>query len=303
LMLWHVRANANVKGRPNMKASDFQKWVNTELIPNHMPELRGFRNRGSVEVAAEETPKSPWAIPRATWKISLRTAKRWLFELGFRKTKHRKTMYIDGHERADVVLDRKRYVEELATYTPYMCIYCGDDMDIVTPPDKIDKAEVVLVVHDETVLHQHDGEDWSYQEEGGSSSLNQKSMGAGYHVSGFLSEKVGRLTMTKLQWDAYLSSLDAAGQLRAMLASEFHQAHKPDVGHLDANVSMFIGKTRATQATCIRRATGRVTTCTSSSTTPPPCSKSSTRAARAFFSLIIPPATPRWQMTRCSRRA
>ena len=83
---------------------------------------------------------------------------------GFRKTKHRKTMYIDGHERADVVLDRKRYVEELATYTPYMCNYCGDDMDIVTPPDKTDKAEVVLVVHDETVLHQHDGEDWSYQE-------------------------------------------------------------------------------------------------------------------------------------------
>ena len=41
LMMWHVRANANVKGRPNMKASDFQKWVNTELIPNHMPELRG----------------------------------------------------------------------------------------------------------------------------------------------------------------------------------------------------------------------------------------------------------------------
>ena len=47
-------------------------------------------------------------------------------------------------------------------------------------------------------------------------------MGAGYHVSGFLSEKVGRLTMTKMQWDAYLSSLDADGKLRAMLASDFH---------------------------------------------------------------------------------
>ena len=67
-------------------------------------------------------------------------------------------------------------------------------------------------------------------------------MGAGYHVSGFLSGKVGRLTMTKMQWDAYLSSLDADGKLRAMLASDFHRAHKPDVGHLDANVSMFIGK-------------------------------------------------------------
>ena len=83
---------------------------------------------------------------------------------GFRKTEHRKTIYIDGHERADVVLDRKRYVEQLVTYTPIMCQYGGDGMDIVTPPDKTDKAEVVLMVHDETVLHQYDGEDWSYQE-------------------------------------------------------------------------------------------------------------------------------------------
>ena len=69
-------------------------------------------------------------------------------------------MYIDGHERDDVVSNRSRYVHELATYLPYMCQYGGDRMDIVTPPQKTDKAEVILVVHDETVLHQNDGEDW-----------------------------------------------------------------------------------------------------------------------------------------------
>ena len=37
------------------------------------------------------------------------------------------------------------------------------------------------------------------REVGGSSSLNQKSQGAGYHVSGFLSKKVGRLKITKEQ--------------------------------------------------------------------------------------------------------
>ena len=43
-------------------------------------------------------------------------------------------------------------------------------------------------VHDEVVLHQSD--------------LNQKSQGACYHVSGSLSEKAGRLEITRKQWDA-----------------------------------------------------------------------------------------------------
>jgi len=36
LATWFVRANANVKGRANMKASDFQRWCITFLIPNHL---------------------------------------------------------------------------------------------------------------------------------------------------------------------------------------------------------------------------------------------------------------------------
>jgi len=45
LATWFVRANANVKGRPNMKASDFQRWVNTFLIPTHLTKLRPFRSK------------------------------------------------------------------------------------------------------------------------------------------------------------------------------------------------------------------------------------------------------------------
>jgi len=43
-------------------------------------------------------------------------------------------------------------------------------------------------VHDEVVLHQND--------------LKPKSQGVGYHVSGFLLEKVGRLKITRKQWGA-----------------------------------------------------------------------------------------------------
>ena len=83
---------------------------------------------------------------------------------------------------------------------------------------------------------------------GGSSSLNQKSQGAGYHVSGFLSEKVGRLKITKEQWEGYLAGLDDGARERAEAGTVFHcdAAHgKQEEGHLDANVCMFIGKAHA----------------------------------------------------------
>ena len=83
---------------------------------------------------------------------------------------------------------------------------------------------------------------------GRSSSLNQKSQGAGYHVSGFLSEKVGRLKITKEQWEGYLAGLDDGARERAEAGTVFHcdAAHgKQEEGHLDANVCMFIGKAHA----------------------------------------------------------
>ena len=84
---------------------------------------------------------------------------------------------------------------------------------------------------------------------GGSSGLNQKSQGAGYHVSGFLSEKVGRLKITKQQWDDYLAGLpDDAARARAREFTVFHRdaTHgNSEEGHLDANVCKFIGKAHA----------------------------------------------------------
>ena len=70
-------------------------------------------------------------------------------------------MYIDNHERADVVKDRLRYIAELDQYLSRMDQYGGADMNDVTPRTS-EEAEVVLVVHDEVVVHQNDGEDWSY---------------------------------------------------------------------------------------------------------------------------------------------
>ena len=78
-----VRENAFKKGEPNMTARSFCFWVNDELLPSC---------------------NLPPQYPRC---ISVATARRWLHHLGFSPRSHRKGVYIDGHEREDVVEHRK----------------------------------------------------------------------------------------------------------------------------------------------------------------------------------------------------
>ena len=52
----------------------------------------------------------PDASPRRN-KICKRTAKCWLWKLGFRCVESRKGAYIDGHEREDVIEYRKEYLD------------------------------------------------------------------------------------------------------------------------------------------------------------------------------------------------
>ena len=75
LALEWVRTHAYVKGKPNMTATDFCTWINSSLLPK----------------VVEHHPSAPT-------KISVRTASRWLHNLGFEKVSSKKGIYIDGHE-------------------------------------------------------------------------------------------------------------------------------------------------------------------------------------------------------------
>ena len=52
-------------------------------------------------------------MPNAPSKITARTAKHWLDKLGFEQLSSKKGIYIDGHERADVVKYQKLYLKKL----------------------------------------------------------------------------------------------------------------------------------------------------------------------------------------------
>ena len=80
-----VSAQANAKGQPNMRMSDFCAWVNTNLLPN--------------------TTLEPGFPRRIGWE----TARKWLHGPGFDFICPKKGSFVDGHEREDVVEHRKKF--------------------------------------------------------------------------------------------------------------------------------------------------------------------------------------------------
>ena len=84
-----LRETAYKKGQPNMTASTFATWINTDLLPNsHLP-------------------------PGFPCSITPRTARKWLHDLGFSPRQYIKGLYFDGHEREDVTEYRRIYLRKL----------------------------------------------------------------------------------------------------------------------------------------------------------------------------------------------
>lgn len=69
-----------------MTTTDFCKWVNKTLLPNFTLE------------------------PGFPWKVSVETAHTWLHHLGFEVLIPKKGIFIDGHERPDVVASREMFL-------------------------------------------------------------------------------------------------------------------------------------------------------------------------------------------------
>ena len=82
----YICSNANVKGKPNLTVSQFCHWVNNDLLPN--------------------TTLEP-GFPR---KISVETSRKWTHELGFVVVTKKKWMFVDWHERDDVVEYRRKFL-------------------------------------------------------------------------------------------------------------------------------------------------------------------------------------------------
>ena len=139
--------------------------------------------------------------PNIPGSISVRMAQRWLHKLGFDPCSTRKGVYIDGHERSDVVEYRKLYLKrlEIISLTHASPPFCQDEQPVehfIGPQRK----SVVLFFHDESTFHSNEDQRWMWAEKG-KQPIRPKGLGQSIMVSDFVDEFNGLLTLTEGEFE------------------------------------------------------------------------------------------------------
>ena len=140
-----------------MTAQSFWDWVNSSLLP------------------------SSHLQPHFPRSISVCTAIRWLHHLRFKPVSHKKGVYIDGHEREDVVRHRKSFLKTLGelreSHKPPPP--SSDDPPQIKRDEDDEKKELVVI---ESIFNTNEGQTWMWGEEDRPAIL-PKTKGSGIMVS------------------------------------------------------------------------------------------------------------------------
>jgi hypothetical protein len=122
--------------------------------------------------------------------ISKVTAQRWLSQMKWRYAEKKNGMYIDGHERDDVVAYRHAFVHR---WVDYEARFPFPDANGNASPCASDSRPLVLITHDESIFFQNDERTtcWSHQDS--RPTPKPKGDGQSLMVSDFLTAEWGRL--------------------------------------------------------------------------------------------------------------
>jgi hypothetical protein len=101
---------------------------------------------------------SSTSISDSSHRIRARTARRWLNKMGFIFGSSRKDIYLDGHEREDVVKYRNEIFLKSWQELSSQFVSFSENGSWEEPSDlQSDKKPVVLVTHDESTFNANDG--------------------------------------------------------------------------------------------------------------------------------------------------
>jgi hypothetical protein len=81
---------------------------------------------------------------------------RWLARLNWKYGKKLNGMYIDGHERDDVVAYRDAFVNRWAEYKQCFHIWNNTDVDSTLMRPPCNSLPLILVTYDESTFYQND---------------------------------------------------------------------------------------------------------------------------------------------------
>ena len=201
----YVRENANVKGKANMTSVSFCKWVNEELLPNQVLEP---------------------GYPR---KIGLETARKWLHHLEFHVLDQKKGVYIDGHERDDVIEYRQNFLCKMVSIgflnkdnapTVEAAQFLPDDLECPSPHQL---ERTVVILHDESIFTANEDQKLQW----GSADMHvirPKGKGAGIMVSDFIDELNGYLRLTNEELERAKVKYGANFQKEARMLLEYGES-------------------------------------------------------------------------------
>lgn len=138
--------------------------------------------------------------------IRARTARRWLANLGFEWKKFAKGIYIDGHERADVVAYRDNEFIPKFESIRHLLVTFDDHGNMILPQNLAAGEKPHLpIAHDESIFRSNDGKRQLWMENG-KQPLRPKGQGKGIMVSDFI-HPGGRLRVPDKFIDADLGAL------------------------------------------------------------------------------------------------
>ena len=139
----------------------------------------------------------------------------------------RKGIFIDGHERPDVVEYRKQFLETLETLSPYLVEFTSDGrmQEKVYPAGcEVGGSKcrpVIIITHDESIFSANDGKHQAWVPENGT-ILRPKGKGKGIMVSDFLLPW-SRLNLLSLPRTRQQELLDLGIPLEAAVLFEYGQ--------------------------------------------------------------------------------
>ena len=157
-------------------------------------------------------------------RISKRTVTRWLKALGWIRSNAKKGVYIDGHERPDVVAYRVHFLQQMQEYEQHMIkAKDGDPTTLEFPNSPNGERILIFYTHDECIFYSNDGQRTIWHPTG-EMPLRKKGQGQSIMVSEFLSEVDGPLGVREIIYpgkncDGYWTGKDVAKQFtKAIMA-------------------------------------------------------------------------------------
>ena len=193
------------------------------------------------EIAEQEMPNglskyvTEEIFPRFGTKVQggvkPRTARRWMHSEGFRYMKHKKGIYVDGHERPDVAEYRQKvFIPAIRSYQPRIVEYEVGNCTKQVSKAPTDERPIEILFHDESAFQAHDAQEKSWVLDS-QHQLRKKGVGRGIHRSDFIGPTGGWCKEAGVQMkygknhDGYWTGEDVCKQLTEKAIPALEKQH------------------------------------------------------------------------------